>query len=66
MSTLRMSSCRAYPSADSPNDLMISFYLFAPNGLKLEYGCGGTFVDEANWQVRHMTAASLWGHSLPG
>jgi 2,3-dihydroxybiphenyl 1,2-dioxygenase len=46
------------------NDLMISFYLYSPSGLRIEYGCGGTYVDDATWQVRHMKAASLWGHSL--
>jgi 3,4-dihydroxy-9,10-secoandrosta-1,3,5(10)-triene-9,17-dione 4,5-dioxygenase len=45
------------------NDLMISFYLTSPSGLRIEYGCGGSYVDDATWQVRYMTTASLWGHS---
>jgi len=44
------------------NDQMVSFYLRAPKGYEIEYGCGGLRVDEAQWTTQEITAVSFWGH----
>jgi 3,4-dihydroxy-9,10-secoandrosta-1,3,5(10)-triene-9,17-dione 4,5-dioxygenase len=44
------------------NDLMVSFYLRAPRGYEIEYGCGGLRIDEAAWSTQEITAVSFWGH----
>ncbi|WP_244928769.1 VOC family protein [Nocardioides sp. W7] len=44
------------------NDKMVSFYVRAPGGWDLEYGCEGTLVDEAFYTAEEITADSYWGH----
>lgn len=44
------------------NDRMVSFYMRAPKGYEIEYGCGGLRVDEAAWSNQEITAVSFWGH----
>jgi len=44
------------------NDPMLSFYLTSPSGCGIEFGCGGTLVDDARWQTREVGPEELWGH----
>ncbi|MEV0674854.1 iron-dependent extradiol dioxygenase HsaC [Mycobacterium sp. NPDC050441] len=46
------------------NDKMMSFYMRAPGGFDLEFGCEGLQVDDGDWIVRESTAVSLWGHDF--
>jgi len=47
------------------NDRMTSFYMKAPRGYEVEYGCDGLRVDEATWATAEITAVSFWGHRRP-
>ncbi|HDR9757488.1 VOC family protein [Burkholderia cepacia] len=47
-----------------PNDRMFSFYMIAPSGFAIEFGCGGIVVDQATWEVKRYTELSDWGHKL--
>jgi 3,4-dihydroxy-9,10-secoandrosta-1,3,5(10)-triene-9,17-dione 4,5-dioxygenase len=44
------------------NDMMVSFYMRAPRGYEIEYGCGGLWIDEEKWSSQEITAVSFWGH----
>jgi 3,4-dihydroxy-9,10-secoandrosta-1,3,5(10)-triene-9,17-dione 4,5-dioxygenase len=44
------------------NDHMLSFYMRAPKGYEVEYGCGGRHIDPATWTTSEITAVSFWGH----
>ena len=44
------------------NDKMVSFYVRAPGGWDLEFGCEGMLVDEAFYTAEEITADSYWGH----
>jgi extradiol dioxygenase len=44
------------------NDHMFSFYLRAPSGFDVEYGCDAITVDDDDWVVTKMTSPSIWGH----
>jgi len=44
------------------NDKMLSFYMRAPRGYEVEYGCDGLRVDEGEWTTQEITAVSFWGH----
>ena len=46
------------------NDLMLSFYMKAPGGFDIEFGCEGRQVEDADWIARESTAVSLWGHDF--
>ena len=46
------------------NDLMLSFYMKAPGGFDIEFGCEGRKVDDHDWIARESTAVSLWGHDF--
>jgi 3,4-dihydroxy-9,10-secoandrosta-1,3,5(10)-triene-9,17-dione 4,5-dioxygenase len=46
------------------NDKMLSFYMKAPSGFQVEFGCEGLEVDDADWVARESTAVSLWGHDF--
>ncbi|MFD7074986.1 VOC family protein [Nocardioides sp. NPDC059952] len=48
------------------NDKMVSFYVRAPGGWDLEYGCEGMLVDEASYTAEEITADSYWGHDWSG
>jgi 3,4-dihydroxy-9,10-secoandrosta-1,3,5(10)-triene-9,17-dione 4,5-dioxygenase len=48
------------------NDKMVSFYVRAPGGWDLEYGCEGTLVDESWYTSEEITADSYWGHDWSG
>ena len=48
------------------NDKMISFYVRAPGGWDVEYGCEGMLVDEAHYTAEEITADSYWGHDWSG
>jgi len=48
------------------NDKMISFYVRAPGGWDLEYGCEGLRVDEASYTAEEISADSYWGHDWSG
>lgn len=48
------------------NDKMVSFYLRAPGGWDIEYGCDGMRVDEARYTAEEITADSYWGHDWSG
>jgi len=47
------------------NDPMLSFYVTSPSGCGIEFGCGGTLVDDASWAVREVGPEELWGHRGP-
>ena len=42
---------------------MLSFYMRAPSGYEVEYGCGGIHVDERTWTTAEITQVSFWGHT---
>ncbi|QIX26524.1 2,3-dihydroxybiphenyl 1,2-dioxygenase [Nocardioides sp. JQ2195] len=44
------------------NDKMVSFYVRAPGGWDVEYGCEGMLVDESSYTSEEITADSYWGH----
>ena len=46
------------------NDKMLSFYMKAPSGFQIEFGCEGLEVDDQDWIARESTAVSLWGHDF--
>jgi len=48
------------------NDKMISFYVRAPGGWDIEYGCDGMRVDETYYTAEEITADSYWGHDWSG
>ncbi|MEV7005141.1 VOC family protein [Streptosporangium sp. NPDC051022] len=48
------------------NDKMVSFYVRAPGGWDIEYGCGGLLVDETHYTAEEITADSYWGHDWSG
>lgn len=48
------------------NDKMISFYVRAPGGWDIEYGCEGLLVDETSYTAEEITADSYWGHDWSG
>jgi len=48
------------------NDKMVSFYVRAPGGYDVEYGCEGELVDESFYTSEEITADSYWGHSWGG
>lgn len=48
------------------NDKMISFYVRAPGGWDIEFGCEGMRVDESGYTAEEITADSYWGHDWSG
>ncbi|MEV4004591.1 VOC family protein [Actinomadura sp. NPDC049753] len=48
------------------NDKMVSFYVRAPGGWDVEYGCEGMLVDEAYYTAEEITRDSYWGHDWSG
>ncbi|MDN5757155.1 MAG: VOC family protein [Tomitella sp.] len=48
------------------NDKMVSFYVRAPGGWDIEFGCEGMKVDEAHYTAEEITADSYWGHDWSG
>lgn len=48
------------------NDKMVSFYVRAPGGWDIEYGCEGLVVDEDHYTAEEITADSYWGHDWAG
>ncbi|THA64521.1 2,3-dihydroxybiphenyl 1,2-dioxygenase [Streptomyces sp. A0958] len=48
------------------NDKMVSFYVRAPGGWDIEYGCEGMLVDERHYTAEEITADSYWGHDWSG
>ncbi|WP_327258472.1 MULTISPECIES: VOC family protein [unclassified Streptomyces] len=48
------------------NDKMVSFYVRAPGGWDIEYGCEGMLVDETYYTAEEITADSYWGHDWSG
>ncbi|WP_067172604.1 VOC family protein [Microtetraspora niveoalba] len=48
------------------NDKMVSFYVRAPGGWDVEYGCEGMLVDETYYTAEEITADSYWGHDWSG
>lgn len=48
------------------NDKMISFYVRAPGGWDIEFGCEGLLVDETSYTAEEITADSYWGHDWSG
>ncbi|WP_406634543.1 VOC family protein [Amycolatopsis sp. WGS_07] len=48
------------------NDKMVSFYVRAPGGWDLEYGCEGMLVDERFYTAEEITRDSYWGHDWSG
>jgi 3,4-dihydroxy-9,10-secoandrosta-1,3,5(10)-triene-9,17-dione 4,5-dioxygenase len=47
------------------NDHMISFYCVAPDGLQVEFGCGGVHVHDPHPSTYEITKVSFWGHRGP-
>ncbi len=48
------------------NDKMVSFYVRAPGGWDVEYGCEGMLVDETYYTAEEITRDSYWGHDWSG
>lgn len=48
------------------NDKMLSFYVRAPGGWDIEFGCEGIRVDETSYTGEEITADSYWGHDWSG
>ena len=48
------------------NDFMVSFYVKAPGGFEVEYGCHGRLIDDATWTTATYDSASFWGHRPVG
>ncbi len=48
------------------NDKMVSFYVRAPGGWDVEYGCEGMLVDEAYYTAEEISRDSYWGHDWSG
>jgi 2,3-dihydroxybiphenyl 1,2-dioxygenase len=48
------------------NDQMVSFYVRAPGGYDVEYGCEGMLVEESHYTSEEITADSYWGHQWGG
>ena len=48
------------------NDKMVSFYVRAPGGWDVEYGCEGMLVDETYYTAEEITKDSYWGHDWSG
>lgn len=48
------------------NDKMLSFYVRAPGGWDIEFGCDGMLVDEPHYTAEEITADSYWGHDWSG
>lgn len=48
------------------NDKMISFYVRAPGGWDIEFGCEGMLVDETFYTGEEITRDSYWGHDWSG
>src|SRR5699024_1892530 len=48
------------------NDKMLSFYVRAPGGWDIEFGCDGMLVDEAHYTAEQITADSYRGHAWAG
>lgn len=48
------------------NDKMVSFYVRAPGGWDIEFGCEGMKVDETHYTAEEITADSYWGHDWSG
>ncbi|MGE0294543.1 MAG: VOC family protein [Hyphomonadaceae bacterium] len=47
------------------NDKMYSFYMLVPAGFRIEFGYGGSTVeDPATWEPTTYDAPSSWGHEL--
>ncbi|MFS1525766.1 VOC family protein [Microbulbifer sp. 2304DJ12-6] len=44
------------------NDNMLSFYVIAPGGFAIEYGCDGLQIDNDTYQTTFSTRADIWGH----
>jgi 2,3-dihydroxybiphenyl 1,2-dioxygenase len=44
------------------NDHAISFYVQAPSGIVIEYGCGSIEVDDDSWVPHAFTEGDIWGH----
>ncbi|MFG2086830.1 MULTISPECIES: VOC family protein [unclassified Spirillospora] len=48
------------------NDRMVSFYVRAPGGWDIEYGCEGMLVDETHYTAEEISKDSYWGHDWSG
>lgn len=45
------------------NDLTFSYYGLSPNGIAVEYGCEGIFVEPESWHIKKYSTPSFWGHN---
>lgn len=45
------------------NDNALSFYVFGPGGIGVEYGCEGKLIDFENYQATTSTVGDIWGHA---
>ena len=43
------------------NDQMLSFYVFGPDGIAVEYGCEGLQIDDS-FEATVSTIGDIWGH----
>lgn len=48
------------------NDKMVSFYVRAPGGWDIEYGCEGMLIDESHYTAEEISQDSYWGHDWSG
>jgi 3,4-dihydroxy-9,10-secoandrosta-1,3,5(10)-triene-9,17-dione 4,5-dioxygenase len=47
------------------NDLMVSFYVYAPGRFELEFATGGERHDNATWTARELDGWKAWGYDPP-
>jgi 3,4-dihydroxy-9,10-secoandrosta-1,3,5(10)-triene-9,17-dione 4,5-dioxygenase len=47
------------------NDLMVSFYVYAPGRFELEFATGGERHDNATWTARELDGFKAWGYDMP-
>jgi 3,4-dihydroxy-9,10-secoandrosta-1,3,5(10)-triene-9,17-dione 4,5-dioxygenase len=47
------------------NDLMVSFYVYAPGRFELEFATGGQRHDNATWTARELDGFKAWGYEMP-
>ncbi len=47
------------------NDMMVSFYLYAPGRFELEFATGGERHDNATWSARELDGFKAWGYDPP-
>ncbi|NKB37724.1 MAG: biphenyl 2,3-dioxygenase [Gammaproteobacteria bacterium] len=53
----------AFTYGKHTNDLTTSFYLYTPSNWLIEYGYGGTLIDDEIWEPKLYNSPKIWGHN---